>query len=88
MNQKKIIEEIQSRKGIPVRMRASSLKGFDFSGMDLSDADLSYSNLSEANFDGANGTYALRRPTWRALLFGTLTSPMPILAIVISATPT
>jgi sensor histidine kinase YesM len=54
MNQKKIIEEIQSRKGIPVRMRASSLKGFDFSGMDLSDADLSYSNLSEANFDGAN----------------------------------
>lgn len=54
MNQEKIIEEIRDRKGTPVRMRASSLKGFDFSGMDLSDANLSYSNLSEANFDGAN----------------------------------
>jgi two-component system, LytTR family, sensor kinase len=54
MDREKIAEEIRNRKRIPIRMRASSLKGFDFSGMDLSDADLSYSNLSEANFDGAN----------------------------------
>jgi two-component system, LytTR family, sensor kinase len=53
MNRKKIVEEIQNRKSVPVRMKASSLSGFDFSGMDLSDADLSYSNLSEAIFDNA-----------------------------------
>jgi two-component system, LytTR family, sensor kinase len=54
MNREKIVEEIRSRKGIPIRMKAASLKGFDFSGMDLADADLSFSNLSEANFNGAN----------------------------------
>lgn len=54
MEKQQIIEKVQSGKSIPVRMRASSLKGFDFSGMDLTEANLSFSNLSEANFDGAN----------------------------------
>ena len=54
MEKQQIIEELKSGKPVPVRMRASSLKGFDFSGMDLTAADLSFSNLSEANFDGAN----------------------------------
>ena len=71
MEKQQVIEELHSAKPVPIRMRASSLKGFNFSGMDLTEADLSFSNLSEANFDGANLTRArvrasnLSRATFR-----------------------
>jgi two-component system, LytTR family, sensor kinase len=52
MEKDQIVGELRSGKPVPIRMRASSLKGFDFSGMDLTGADLSFSNLNEANFDG------------------------------------
>lgn len=53
MEKQQIIEELRGGKPVPIRMRASSLKGFDFSGMDLTNADLSFSNLADANFDDA-----------------------------------
>ena len=53
MDQQQIIEELKKGKSVPIRMRASALKGFDFSGMDLTNADLSFSNLADANFDDA-----------------------------------
>ncbi|GHB84048.1 histidine kinase [Persicitalea jodogahamensis] len=53
MEKQQIIEELRSGKPVPIRMRASSLRGFDFSGMDLTDADLSFSNLTDANFNDA-----------------------------------
>lgn len=54
MNEEKVVEELRDKKTLPVKMRASSLKGIDCRGLDLSNADLSYSNLCEARFDGAN----------------------------------
>ncbi len=54
MEKQQIIEELRGGKPVPIRMRASSLKGFDFRGMDLAGADLSFSNLADANFDDAN----------------------------------
>lgn len=53
MKREKIIEELEKQNQVPVKMRASDLKGFNFSGMDLTGADLSYSNLREAIFDNA-----------------------------------
>lgn len=53
MNQQQVIDELKKGEPVPVRMRASSLKGFDFSGMDLTGADLSFSNLADAKFDDA-----------------------------------
>lgn len=53
MEKQQVIEELRGGKPVPIRMRASSLKGFDFSGMDLTNADLSFSNLADANFDDA-----------------------------------
>ncbi len=54
MKKEQINGESRGGKPVPVRMRASSLRGFDFSGMDLTDADLSFSNLADAKFDDAN----------------------------------
>ena len=54
MEKQQIVEELRGGKPVPVKMRASSLRGFDFSGMDLTDADLSFSNLTDANFNDAN----------------------------------
>ena len=54
MQKERVGEKLRSDKPVPVRMRASSLRGFDFSGMDLTDADLSFSNLADAKFDDAN----------------------------------